>query len=150
MPRSLFCLSEASCCCRAPLIYLIVTKLVTVNSFIHVNSSSLMEVLDCRCWVWCVQLLPEHDNAEWKLLTVVTFTNPDLRPFETDRSFFWLIRVLLTSNQYSQFFLYICLHVNMSLLMCLPCDSPPTMIAASVEHGPHSFAVVELAFMNNM
>ena len=70
-------------------------------------------------WVWCVWLLPEHDNAEWNLLTVVTFTNPDLMPFETDSSFFWLIRLLFTSKQYSWFFLYICLHVNMSSLTCL-------------------------------
>ena len=35
-------------CCRASLIYLIVTKSVTVNSFFHVNSSS-MDFHDSIC-----------------------------------------------------------------------------------------------------
>ena len=34
MPHSLFCLSEASPCCMAPLIYPIVMKSVTVNSYL--------------------------------------------------------------------------------------------------------------------
>ena len=46
MPRSLFSLTEAGRCCRAPLMYPIVTKSVTVNSFLHVHSSSSMKFID--------------------------------------------------------------------------------------------------------
>lgn len=80
MPCSLFCLSNASHCCRAPLIYPIVTKLVTVDSFVHMNSLSLMEFLNFPCWFWCVWLLPEH---------AATLTNQDLTSYETDTSFFF-------------------------------------------------------------
>ena len=57
------------------------------------------------------------------------------------------------TGQYPLFCTFV--YISMSSLTCLLCDLLPTMMWLApgyrpAEHGPHSLAVVELPFMNNM
>ena len=166
MPCSLFSLSEAGHCCRAPLMYPIVTKSVTVNSFFHVHSLSSMKFIDSLHWLWCFCMVPEHDDSKWGCSHCWKFHNSRSHAVWYWSFDFLVIGTLLTSKQCSRFFMYIYLHIDISSLTCLLCDLLPTTTiwphgnvlawwwqlapgCTPAERGPHSFAG-RAGIMNNM